>query len=778
MTKELFFKNKEILRLIALLSLACLVVFYGFIENAKLYLFLDIGSDTLNIGYPHFVLLNHVFSTGELPAWSFSQGIGKNIYPDGLGEFFSYPLYLMDKDSIAYSIVWVEITKILIAGIVFYYYLLRIGIKNNLAIIGSLMFAFSSYMIVGGSWYQFSTEAIYGALILLSLELYLQQRKWILLVVSYFFVASFVPFYVYTYGLFATFYYLSRQYIARNDIKRSLLESIRLNLYFLLGIGLGSVFFISALDLYFQSPRLSGSGYFNRLISEPILSFGTESYYQTILSRFFSNDLLGNGSGFRGWGNYLEAPMLYIGIIPLLVFPQFLSFENRKFKLILFATLVSICILVFPFARRLFWLFVGDYFRTISLYFSLMLLIVTLHLLQEIMDKRLRLNKKNLSITFVILNGILVYLEIYANIELNILLIVGVVLSLYFILLINIEGKYESISKYVLSFVLIFEVVFSAYISVNARDAVDASTLAETYGLSSGTYKAIDFLKNHDKSFYRIYKTYSASPAIHVGLNDAKVFGYNGLDSYHQFNDKNYIKYLANVDMVDPEIEHQTRWLSFQGRVNQLNYMSVKYILSKSLDLEKYNFKKIVTFDDVAVYFNEKFIPIGRVVDKFILEKDFDLLDTVKKDLVLINAVVISDKINDKFFKENFEELDLKKILNEKSNVQTMNYLNFKLLEMDNNLIVGTVDSQKDALLLLALPSDSGWTVSVNGETVDVLTVDFGMIGIPLQKGRSEILMTYFPKYLIVGLLLSLASLIVVLYLVYRSNNMILRLSL
>ncbi len=778
MIKDLLLKNKQILLLIALLSFACLVVFYEFIGNEKLYLFSDIGSDTLNISYPHFVLLNHVFSIGELPAWSFSQGIGKNIYPDGLGDFFSYPLYLMDKNAIAYSIVWVEISKILIGGIIFYYYLLRIGIKNNLAIFGSLMFAFSSYMIVGGSWYQFSTEAIYGVLILLSVELYLQQRQWILLVLSYFLIASFVPFYVYAYGLLATFYYFSRQYITHNNIKISLYGYIKLNLYFLLGVGLSSIFFISALDLYLQSPRLSGSGYFKKLISEPILSLGTESYYQTILSRFFSNDLLGNGSGFRGWGNYLEAPLLYIGIIPLLVFPQFISFENRKFKLVLFATLISVCIFVFPFARRLFWLFSGDYFRTISFFVSLLLLIVTLYLSKEILCKQLRLNKKNLSLTFVILVGVLVYLAIYANIELNILLVVSAVMTLYFLLLLNIEGKYESISKYVLSFVLIFEIVFSAYISVNARVAIEANTLAETYGLDSGTYKAINFLKNHDKSFYRIYKTYSASPAIHAGLNDAKVFGFNGLDSYHQFNDKNYIKYLANVDMLDPEKEHQTRWLSFQGRDNQLNYMSVKYILSRSHDLEKYNFKKIAKFADVVVYLNEKYIPLGRVVDKVILENDFDLLDTGKKDLGLIKAVVISDEIKDNCLIQNFEEFDLQKNLNEKSNDHTMTYSNFKIQEFNSNMLVGTVDSKINALLILSIPSDYGWTVSVNGEKTSLLTVDFGMIGIPIHKGHTNIVMTYFPKYLIAGLLLSIASLIVFIYLVYTSDNARLNLSL
>ena len=38
----------------------------------------------------------------------------------------------------------------------------------------------------------------------------------------------------------------------------------------------------------------------------------------SVLARLFSNDLLGAGSDYKGFSNYLEGPTLYIGLIVLI----------------------------------------------------------------------------------------------------------------------------------------------------------------------------------------------------------------------------------------------------------------------------------------------------------------------------------------------------------------------------------------------------------------------------------------------------------------------------
>ena len=75
--------------------------------------------------------------------------------------------------------------------------------------------------------------------------------------------------------------------------------------------------------------------------------------------------MLGTGDDFRGWQNYLEAPLTYCGLLCLLILPQvFVSGHGSPDYLRLFLAGMLIPT-VFPWFRYLFWLFQGDYYRTL-----------------------------------------------------------------------------------------------------------------------------------------------------------------------------------------------------------------------------------------------------------------------------------------------------------------------------------------------------------------------------------------------------------------------------
>src|SRR5205085_12696438 len=83
----------------------------------------------------------------------------------------------------------------------------------------------------------------------------------------------------------------------------------------------------------------------------------------------FANDLMGVGSSFLGWQNYLEAPINYCGIFCLVIVPQVFVHATRRerwlFALALGFVLVPTAL---PWFRHLFWGFQGDYYRTYSLF--------------------------------------------------------------------------------------------------------------------------------------------------------------------------------------------------------------------------------------------------------------------------------------------------------------------------------------------------------------------------------------------------------------------------
>src|ERR1700739_3518235 len=75
--------------LVGVLLIGCYIIFRDFINFKKVYLFKDIGSDSLNIYFPWLGQLTDAMKTDGVPTWSFTQGLGQNVFPLWLGDFFS-----------------------------------------------------------------------------------------------------------------------------------------------------------------------------------------------------------------------------------------------------------------------------------------------------------------------------------------------------------------------------------------------------------------------------------------------------------------------------------------------------------------------------------------------------------------------------------------------------------------------------------------------------------------------------------------------------------------
>ena len=104
-----FIKGKELYYLMAAVLLGCYIVFQDFINLKKIFLFKDIGSDTINMYHPLLINLSEYMKHEGVPGWSFSQGMGQNIFPLWLGDFFSNFIMLFDKNTIPKVIVFMEI---------------------------------------------------------------------------------------------------------------------------------------------------------------------------------------------------------------------------------------------------------------------------------------------------------------------------------------------------------------------------------------------------------------------------------------------------------------------------------------------------------------------------------------------------------------------------------------------------------------------------------------------------------------------------------------------
>ena len=93
--------------------------------------------------------------------------------------------------------------------------------------------------------------------------------------------------------------------------------------------------------------------------------------------------------------------------------------------------------------------------------------------------------------------------------------------------------------------------------------------------------------------------------------------------------------------------------------------------------------------------------------------------------------------------------------------------------ELGSSRLSGTITASKDGVLMTSIPYDSGWSVTVNGTKVETFSVADGFLGIDLAPGTHTVTLTYRPKGLLVGILISGISVItlVALLIVLRTKK-------
>lgn len=768
-------KGKELYLLLGAIAIACGIVFHDFITFEKVYLFKDIGSDSLNIYFPGIAHLSDYIKSYGIPGWTFSQGLGQNIFPFSLGDIFSDIIILLfSKEQLPYTLAIVEVIKIFLCGFVFFKYLLQLKIDPFAACITSFLFAFSGYIILGGCWTIFSTEALYVTIILYGFERWLNDGKWLWFVLGITLMSIMQPFFLFPYALFLAAYIPVRF----NDVHQGGWKKFPVFLFKTIGLSVLAVA-ISAWQLfpdllqYIESPRVGGeSRLIDNLRSQPIFTVADDLLRFTTIFRSFNTDMLGTGSAYHGWQNYLEAPLFYCGVLCLVVFPQAFFGMNKSQKIAygIFAGLFALPIF-FPYFRYAFWAFTGDYFRTYSFVVSLLLLIFSAKALHHILTTG-KVNFIALGLTLVFL----LFLLFNPNeqwaplINTAVRSVAALMVFVYAALLLGIsrKGDVRNISTFLLFVVCFIEMIYSSSNTVNDRDVMTHTELKEKVGYNDYTVDAINFLKANDKSFYRVNKDYSSGLAIHASINDAKVQGYYGVSSYYSFNQKNYIKFLGDLDVIDTKVENATRWAMGLGRRPLLlSVVGVKYWLSKQAisPVQSFGYDSVARFGDVRIYRNRYVLPLGYTYNQVMDEATFKKLSLFSKDLFFLRGCVVANE--DKDLLTSFRNFNLAdtavpfSLAVYDQFVAGLRKDTFAIRQFDENHITGTTNAGEPKILYFSIPLDEGWKATVNGKEAKIYRVNCGFIGLKLNAGKNEIDLKFEPRYVKQGAIVSILSLII-----------------
>ncbi len=88
-----------------------------------------------------------------------------------------------------------------------------------------------------------------------------------------------------------------------------------------------------------------------------------------------------------------------------------------------------------------------------------------------------------------------------------------------------------------------------------------------------------------------------------------------------------------------------------------------------------------------------------------------------------------------------------------------------KEIKFGNNYIQGKYSSNKEAILFLSIPFSSGWKATIDGKKVDTFPVHSAFMGIAAPQGNHAIKLTFTPEGFFPGLIISLISFSLTLFL-------------
>ena len=777
-------KGKELYILMGAIVLGCFIVFRSFITFEKIYLFKDIGSDSINIYFPWLAHLADYVKANGVPTWTFSQGIGQNVFPLWLGDFFANFLMLFSKENIPYAMAYVEIIKIILCGLVFYKYLVQLRLNEFAACIGAFLFSFSGYIVLGGCWTIFSNEALYIAIILYGFERWLNNGKWLWFVLGITFMSLLQPFFLFMYTIFLAIYIPVRY----NDVREGQWNKFPFFVLKTLGLSVLAVA-ISAYQLfpdllqYIESPRVGGEArLIDKLKAQPMFGTADDWLRFTTTFRTFGSDMLGTGSAFQGWQNYLEAPLFYCGILCLVTFPQLFIGINKKQK-IAYGILGGLFVLpiFFPFFRYALWAFSGDYFRTFSLVITLLLLIFTAKALNNII-KTGKLNLIVLGVTVLFLLFLLyspseqfapaINNGLRSTVTLLIFLYSGILFGL------TRTGEPRKMSMIALVALCFVEMVFCSSQTVNDREVLTGSDLKDRIGYNDYTVDAVKYLKDNDKSFYRVNKDYNSGLAIHASINDAKVQGYFGTPSYFSFNQKNYIKFLGDVNVLDPKDENATRWArGLMDRPLLFSMASGKYGLTKQSgqQLRNFGYDSIANFGNVKVFKNRFSLPLGFVYRQALDESQFKILSNLQKDVFMLRGCVVGK--DDKDLMATMKPFNLDDTATPFSTDTYGQYVaelrkdSLTITQFKESNIKGTINIQSPGILFFSIPFDEGWTAKINGADAKLYRVNCGLTGLKLPAGKSDVDLQFEPRLMMKGAMVSVIAILVMAGLLFMGSR-------
>jgi uncharacterized membrane protein YfhO len=770
--------NKAVFLALGIAFLIVMYVYWDFIFLNKAFLFKDIGSDSINETWPLLYHLSEQLYKYGIIYWSHQFGMGDTFY-QYYGDPFTLLAILSGKNNVQYATAYTQILAILLTVFFSFKYLKLLNLKNFTAIFGSLTFAFSGFVILSSSGWLMAPLFFYFTLGLYSVEAFLNNKKLIPIAITALLLGCNNAISGVQIFMFLSFYFLVRQ-IELNDLKfvfKSIVfKQILFTLLFILGFLVASVFVFNYMDLVLTSGRAEVTSQTTSLSGTNPFALMPGEEFTSLIARFFSNDLLGSGINYKGWMNYFESPLTYVGLIPFLLSFYGLFYGDKRQRIIhRFLFILVVIGFAFPYVRYAFWGFQLNYFRIYSMFLAFFLFFIGIRTFNKIITEKF-LDKKfiyiSIFVVLIILFKIIPQPLINASSRNAILLFVVVYYLLLFLI-----SKEKPVKEIKIAFLVLLTIELSVFTNatVNHRTHLSTKELRSKTGYFDTTVDALNYLRETDPGYYRIAKTYASGPAMHGSLNDGLIQNFMGLVSYSQFQKKGYLDFLYLAGFFNKEDPNELKWsYKLSSDFNFIGFAGTKYLIYKQpFNYDSTFLKPVKTFGEYGILKTKLTLPLFYTHKRMISNSEIMKYPAEKRRLLMFYNTVLSDSdtknVNLTPAKTDTTVYRIDTLL---SQISLLNHTDVTINTFNPDQITVTASVNEKSILCSSIPDHNGWKLMINGKEVKKMLVNGGLIGCELFPGKHTVELLYTPVKLKLGIMCSVVSLILLVLLLFIAFKM------
>ena len=744
-----------------LLGLQCVVasaIYFDFMAGRKYFAFADASNDSYFQFIPLAMHFAKYLSTEGFPGWSFQVGLGANL--GILTDPFLLASTLFGAEAVPGGRIWFYLLKIACGGAFFMGGLLALPVRREAALASALAYSFCGYMLIDGQWDLLATEFVFFALIFWALARQHRHRGLVFLPLA---IAAAVPssfFMPYYIGIFLFYGFIAEMLVCerRGDVMRR--WAVEIAPLALLGLFLAAPIIIPNVFQLLDSPRVSGAqATFAARLAE-MLSINDWLTIFSELAGFWHKSLLGVGSDYRGWMNYLDGPGFYVGVLPLLLIPQ-LWRGTRRDRASLRASLAMLVFFVLsPILRFATFGFNLNYFRISTLWVAMLLLLLSARALSLVLDQGIdrRLLIRAGAVPLVLLGFVLVFAAVDGSLNAGHAIKVLLLYATAFALLYS-GGRQGLPDRRFAAALIAFVAIDAIAIGWSEVNQNRPAVTPETFGYKDGSMPLLRALPRADTDFYRIEKTYES-----VSLCDSLAQDYFGVKSYY-FNGSGVVDFHASLNLLHPggHGTNYTNWLNgLDDRFMLYSLLGVRYVISRT-PIGWPGFRAIDSQRGLKVYRNEYALPLGIVQERQYPRQRFAALPPAAKDAALMQAAVVDNLV------EGISQLDDRALFPDRGEWVARRYAavagdlqrsGLRLESFSHQRIVGRVAPARDAILVFSIPASPGWTVLIDGREVPSFRANLGMLAARIGAGEHGVEIRHRAPGRSVGMVLSLLAIL------------------